>query len=351
MSDIYSTLNDYLNEICAYLTYQDAFLLKEIYKIVLLNDRFLQHIGNYDLDWNPVQNKLTYKDVFLLAREILATIDSGYLPSFDSLITSGKLDFSFDASYKDSSCVTFWNKGQIIQKLINVNREFNYNDVITLIHEFIHYVNAEANTVNRHYFTEFLSIYFEIYSVLYLLKKDVPRNEMDALNRIKNLKRASSQFFQYEIPLLAFEKIGNINENTVPLLQKYFVEIKQELFDEHCKWLYDALEEIKKKNEKEIKQTPIILGEVLSEEFLTKDYRYILGTILALYALKYANMKDIVFLNNHIGEYENQTIYDICLRIGIDLKETNFFENLFAATDEFMKTVKQDKDFSLTRNK
>ena len=353
MLEIYKTLNSYLNDICVYLGQQDTFLLEKIDKISMLNDRVLEHIQNYDLSNNPVQNKLTYKEVFMLAREIIATIDSSYLSSFDALITSGELDFSFEANYTDSFCRTVWYEGRVIQKLINVNRVFNYKDVITLIHEFIHYVNAKKNTLNHHYFTEFFSIYFELYSNLYLLKKGIPKNEIDSLARIKSLKQISSRFYQYEIPLLAFEKIGNINENTVALLQEHFLDIKQELFDEHCTWFYKVLEQIKKKNEKKIDQNPGILGIVLSEEFIAKDYRYILGTILALYALKYADMKDIVFLNNHICEYESKAVHDICLMMKIDLKEKNFFEHLFSATDEYIKMINQnsEKDFSLMRKK
>ena len=79
MLEIYKTLNSYLNDICVYLGQQDTFLLEKIDKISMLNDWVLEHIQNYDLSNNPVQNKLTYKEVFMLAREIIATIDSSYL--------------------------------------------------------------------------------------------------------------------------------------------------------------------------------------------------------------------------------------------------------------------------------
>ena len=72
-----------------------------------------------------------------------------------------------------------------------------------------------------------------------------------------------------------------------------------------------------------------------------------------MYALKYADMKDIVFLNNHICEYESKEVHDICLMMKIDLTEKNFFEHLFSATDEYIKMINQnsEKDFSLMRKK
>lgn len=83
------------------------------------------------------------------------------------------------------------------------------------------------------------------------------------------------------------------------------------------------------------------LGCVLSEEFITQNYRYILGTILAIYARKYANFDDIVHLNNHIGEYDNKSVYDICLSIGIDIKDDQFLQKTFQALDEYVDS-KQD---------
>ena len=114
------------------------------------------------------------------------------------------------------------------------------------------------------------------------------------------------------------------------------MNIPQETFEHECLRLHDWLNYIYEDNEEEIKQEPSNLGAILSEEFLTIDYRYILGTILAIYALKYSNFKDIVYLNNHINEYNDKSILEICLSIGIDLKDENFLDNLKIALDEFV---------------
>ena len=171
MKEIYDKLNYYLNEICKYLEKGNSLLLENIHGISILNDEFLKHIQSYHLDNKTKQNKLTFEDIFLLAREIIGSIDESYLESFDNLIKSGELDFSFESIYEDSVCISTHRKNQVKQ-IININREFNYNDVRILIHEFIHYTNGKKISTNSHYFTEFLSIYFEFYAIDYLLKKE-----------------------------------------------------------------------------------------------------------------------------------------------------------------------------------
>lgn len=339
MKEIIDKLNYYLNEICNYLEKGNGFLLKNILFISGLNDTFLEHIQCYNLDNETKQNKLTFEDVFLLAREIVESIDKSYLEHFDNLIQSGELDFSFENAYEDSQCISMYRKNQVKQ-IININREFNYNDVILLMHEFIHYTNGKQNSINRHYFTEFLSIYFEFYAIDYLLKKGINKDEIDYFRRFKNVERHSTALFQYEIVLLSFIKFGNLDENTVSLVQQYLLNIKKEEFEKECSILYKNLCLIEEKYKEKINGNSKMLGRVLSEEFITQNYRYILGTILAIYAYKYVDFKDIIYLNNHINEYDDKSVYEICLSIGIDVNDENFQQELFTAMDEYIDNKK-----------
>ena len=55
---------------------------------------------------------------------------------------------------------------------IDISRTYNYDDVLTLIHEFIHSTNSSKNMgVYRYILTEFFSIYFEMLSQNELLEK------------------------------------------------------------------------------------------------------------------------------------------------------------------------------------
>jgi len=112
---------------------------------------------------------LTYQDVYNLAREIIESINSDYLEDFDKLIENGQLDFGYEGEYEDSVFV-HEQKDSNIYNYINIKREFNYSDVGSLVHEFIHYTNGKNNnTIKRRILTEFLSIYYENYAIDYLI--------------------------------------------------------------------------------------------------------------------------------------------------------------------------------------
>ena len=337
MKEIYEKINKYLNDICTFLEQDNSFLLDNIYWICRLNDDFLQFLNNYDsLDNEVVENKLTFEDVYLLAREIIETIDFNYLKDFDKLIETGELDFSYDKEYIGSYCHTLIKDGKLKIQLININRHFNYDDVVTLIHEFIHYTNTKKRTENVHLFTEFLSIYFETYAIDYLLAKGINKNEIDYLSRIKNTFRTAKNLYNYEIILLAFIKFGSIDENTIFYLREYLMNIKPEVFEKECKNFYEVLTDIEKNKKLETEDDFEKVKELLIEPFITSDYRYVIGTLLAFNAYKHSNLKDVVYLNNHIGEYDDKDFYDICLSIGIDLDNPNLEVDLFNSIIEYL---------------
>lgn len=314
--------------------------LENLWNISILNDKFLTCLEKYPLDNKVNQNNLTFKDVYELSREIIANIDKSYLKSFDNLIKNGELDFSYENEYTDSECISFYKNNKVTTRIININREFNYSDVRILVHEFIHYTNANACTKNRCYFTEFLSIYFEFYAIEYLLNLGINREEIDYLSRIKSHINHSTFLFNYEIILLAYVKFGNINESTVGFLQKFIVNIKQETFENDCKMLYKNLTIAEKYCKDKIDENPRLFGKYICDEFISKNYKYVLGTILAIYAKKYCDFDKIAYLNNHINDYDDKNVYDICLSIGINLEDKNFLQNLFSATEELLEGYK-----------
>ncbi len=337
MNDIYAQLNDYLNEICKYLEKDHSFFLSHIYTIAYYNDIFLTRLEKYPINHEVVSNKLTYQDVYLLAREIIAHIDKYYLIFFDKLMASGELDFSYEQNYLDSQCISIFKK-DYTQQLININRSFNYNDVRVLVHEFMHYTNGLQYFANRQFFTEFFSIYFEFYAIDYLISKGIDKREIDYYHRIRSVKEHSNSLMGYEIVLLSFFKFGFIHENTYSLLNQYFLNMDKDSFDNECRLLFHQLRRIDQENEEIGKDR---LGYILSSKFITQNYRYVLGTILAIYAWKYSKFSDVVFLNNHLHEFDHLKVEEICLKIGIDLNSSSFKENFFLALDEYMNHLQE----------
>lgn len=339
MDEIYNKLNDYLNEICKYLEVQDSFLLENIHILAGLNDKMLMVLNNYNFDNKVITNKLTFEDVFNLAREIIEQIDVSYLDSFDSLIKTGELDFSYENKYYGSHYQYFYNDNkEVLGKLININREFSYDDVLTLVHEFIHYTNGDRITNNRYYLTEFLSIYFEFFAIDYLLEKGIDKEEMDYLFRFKFTKKSCKLLNRYELILLAYSKFGKIDDNSYVFLKQFFLDISKETFENECKDFCELLIKAEKNTEEEIKKNPKCFGEIISKEFITSNYRYIMGTALAIYARKYVDFKDMVYLNNHINDFNDKDVFDICKSMGIN-KYSDFINMLYTAMDEYLNEL------------
>lgn len=333
----YQKLNNYLNQIFMILSDYDYFLIKNIDKIARLNSKYLSFIEKYDLNSSIKDNKLTYEDVYLIAREIIASIDKSYLNDYDNLIKSGQLDFGYEEEYDDSEFVHEHN-------LINIRREFNYNDVISLVHEFIHFTNGKAKkSQNRYLLTEFLSIYFEIYALDYLMEQGIPENEVGIYDRLKWTRGSSITLSRYEIIFLAYEKFGNINEETYTYLNKYYLAMSKEEFDRECQYLLDYI--IKKEDEY---KTNITFEKEFIYDFCSPffdNYRYFLGTLLAFYSRKYSKIEDIVYLNNHINDCELGEIKlsKVLKKIGIDINDSDFEQQIFDSIDSYIKEYSNEK--------
>ena len=167
----YKKLNRYLNMVFNVLEYNDSFLIKNAVSIDYSIEELLNYCINDNIDFLSKENNMTFMDIYRETREIIMSISPKYVEEFDKLLNSGVIDFSYDNEYTDSEFI-FYFKNKV--GIININRRFNYNDVVLLIHEFFHYLNSRIvnRSENTYLFTEFISIYFEIYSINYLKKKN-----------------------------------------------------------------------------------------------------------------------------------------------------------------------------------
>lgn len=338
----YEKLNNYLNDIFIILDKYDSFFIRNISALSELNDDFIEFINKYNLEENTEENNLTYEDVYSITRNIIESIEPLYLKDYDNLIKDGKLDFGYENEY-DDSCFVHKNS------LINIRREFNYNDVIALVHEFIHYTNGKGKkSESRYQLTEFLSIYFEIYALDYLMKQGIERNQISIYDRLKSAINHAKSLYNYEIIFLAYEKFGAINENTITYLNKYYVDISKEDFEKECKNLLKHIIE----QETKYKQSIRYEKEYETEEFIYEfcspffsNYRYLLGTLLAYYARAYSKIENIVYLNNHINDFD---LCDLPLpvllnKIGININDKEFKNKVFDSIDSYINEYTNQK--------
>lgn len=165
-------------------------------------------------------------------------------------------------------------------------------------------------------FTEFIAIYFEKFANKYLIEeKNVPIDEIPLNSREISLYRHNREFYKYSVILLAYEKFGNTNENTTNDLDK-LLKFKDNSFERECIELlqkFDKINETNNEKDSVIKMTKLV----------NYNYKYIVGTFLAHYALEHSKIEDMVKLNDNINteEYANLSVEEILNTVGIKINE------------------------------
>ena len=312
--EMYKRLNNYLNDIFIELNKRDKIFVDNLHSIVILNTIINENFTGHITD-EYKKNNLTFNDVFLLGREVIEYINPKYLEEYDELISSGKLEFNYDGGC-DSHMQCKLNSDI---KIIDIGRRFNYDDVITLIHEFIHYSELKIKnemTCNYEFFTEFIAIYFEKIAEKYLIEeKNIPIDEIPLNLRTISLYYHNCNFYKYSVILLAYENFGNINENTTNDLDK-LMKFKDDSFEQEC---IDLLQKFDKINETNNEKDSVIK----MTELVNYNYKYIVGTFLAHYALEHSKIEDMVKLNDNINteEYANLSVEEILNTVGIKINE------------------------------
>lgn len=334
-------LNFYLNDCFRGLEVRDGFLLGNIHNLALLAHTYTAFIDTYEIEEESICNHLTYEDVMFLAREVIGSISKEYLTDFDLLMENGELDFGYEKEYRESS-FTYLHNAKC--GLIDINRDFHYSDVITLVHEFMHYTNGKTDHISykRYILAEFFSIYFEIYAQEYLIKKkSVPREEMDYYLRLRNIKYHANAFQSYDVIFFMYQLFGEINLDYFHLLNGVYFQIELQDFDQKCLSLLQHFEKVEKKYKIDImyekNYDDYEFSMYLSCGFCN-HYRYLLGGVLAFYAFDHCDMKDIVYLNDHINSeaLAHVNIFDFLYRVGIPLTSNNFFDDAFASMKKWI---------------
>ncbi len=315
----YKRLNDYLNDVFLEFQKKNKIFVDNLIPIwglsTIINDYFKNNIETFQI--KSKSNHLTFEDVYLLAREIIEKISPRYLGEYDELIKSGALNFNFNS--KGYSEFSFNRYNEIVnKKLINISREFNYDDVVSLIHEFFHYTQVKMNkkiSYNFDFFTEFIAIYFETIAKRYLIEeKNISKDELIINNRVESLYRNNIKLYQYITVLVAYEYLGNINENTEEDLRN-ILRIRDPSFQKECLQTLNKLDSFKKNK-------PVV-------NLFNQNYRYVVGIILAYYALEHSKLEDMVELNDKINtEYAELSAQEVLNKVGIPLNQNMVLESL-----------------------
>mgnify|MGYP004507305037 FL=1 len=366
----YKRLNDYLNDAFIYLSKYDGFFIQNMHMIFPLNSILYENLKGIDLRHNFHKNNLTYEDVFNLTRSEIEKINPNYLENFDKLIDSGRLEFFLHEQnmiIKESTCyenlseienneeeirndsVCSYNNGDYF---IDLARTHNYNDVLMLIHEFIHSTNLSKNMGEyRYILTEFFSIYFEMLSQKELLENGINPSELDIFDRIKNTGKISKEITEYDLVFISYNLFGNIKENSYEDLKKYhIVSSTKKEFECSCVRLLKYFDYQKIQYNNESKEFNLYGYRKCISILFSSGYRYLLGTLFSCFLLENGNKDKIVWLNDHINDekMKNMNLIDVLKMIDIDLTDENINEKLVESAQNYYEnlskySVKEEK--------
>ena len=373
----YKRLNDYLNDTFIYLSGHDGFFIQNMQSIFILNNMLYGKLKDIELEHKFYENNLTFEDVFELARNEIEKINSNYLKEFDKLIDSGRLGLFKQEENINIKEVDYYEKLSEVENneeetrntsicfytedgyFIDLARTYNYDDVLSLIHEFIHSTNSSKNMGEyRYILTEFFSIYFEILSKKDLLENGINTSELDIFDRIKNTGKISKKINKYYIVFMSYNLLGNIKENSYEDLEKYnIVSSTKEEFESVCMYLLKYFDYQKIQYNNESKEFNLYDYRKCISKLFSSGYRYLYGTLFACYLLENGNKDKIVWLNDHINDEEikNMNLTDVLKIIGIDLTDKNIDAKLVDSAQNYYEnlskySVKKEKEKSLTYN-
>lgn len=373
----YKRLNDYLNDTFIYLSGYDRFFIQNMQSIFILNNMLYGKLKDIDLEHKFYKNNLTFEDVFELARNEIEKINPNYLKEFDKLIDSGRLGLFKQKENINIKEVDDYEKISEIENneqetrydsvcsyteddyFIDLAREYNYNDVLMLIHEFIHSTNSSENMGEyRYILTEFFSIYFEMYAQRNLLESGINSSELDIFDRIKDTGKISKEMNEYDLVFISYNLFGNIKENSYEDLEKYhIVSSTKKEFECACVRLLKYFDYQKIQYNNESKEFNLHDYRKCISILFSSGYRYLLGTLFSCYLLENENKDKIVWLNDHINDekMKNMNLIDVLKMIDINLTDENINEKLVESAQKYYEnlskySVKEFAEKSLTYN-
>ena len=373
----YKRLNDYLNDTFIYLSGHDGFFIQNMQSIFILNNMLYGKLKDIDLEHKFHENNLTFEDVYELARNEIEKINPNYLKEFDKLINSGRLELFKQEENINIKEVDYYEKLSEVENneeetrntsicfytedgyFIDLARTYNYDDVLSLIHEFIHSTNSSKNMGEyRYILTEFFSIYFEILSKKDLLENGINTSELDIFDRIKSTGMISKKIVEYDLVFMAYNLFGNVKEDSYEDLEKYhIVSSTKEDFENTCINLLQYFDYQKIVYNNENKEFNLYNYRKHISKMFSSGYRYLYGTLFACHLLENGNKDKIVWLNDHINDEEikNMDLTDVLKIIGIDLTDENIDAKLVDSAQNYYEnlskySVKKEKEKSLTYN-
>lgn len=338
--EYYFKLNKYLNDIFNYIEKKDIFLFENLDDIYKLSKIIYNSFCEVEFSDVEKCNDLTFFDIINYSREIINIIDEKYLVLFDNALNNGELNFS----YNEREDNYFLNLNDI--GIINIDRSYNYQDIINLLHEFGHYLcNKGKKGTNLGYMLdEFIARYFEIQASKYVMGLGFKEEVVKASYTIEYLLDNIYEFMNYYSLVKMYYCFGDCNIYSQKLFKKYLYNIDLDKFNDLCLEKLELLDYIKEKYTNECRENFEVFNsdELICEmaKIFDEDYRYIIGTVLAFYPFDKKKISDIID-NINTDKYEDISFTQFCEKLNIDINNENFVNIVCNSIEGYNKIIKK----------
>ena len=237
-----------------------------------LNDMMIARLKEEPLSAGKSEN-LDLKKIFSYVDIILKSLGSKYYDEFCKLKQSG-------AILIDNLGKTRGSYLSADGKTINFKYTGSYFDIATLIHEFVHYLNrltcVNKSPLNRQYFGETMAISFELYAQKHLITSGIPKN-LVGLNIRYDFERMMVNYYKNTIDELKIIWNAGLPKTS------------------------------------EVSQEEIALSREIGSHF-----QHLLGFLLGYYITNNFSLKDIIYLNNHLNDFESPKDIFMYLKINLE---------------------------------
>ena len=331
----FDVINDYLNNLSLYM-----FECKDVEDnydfLIRMNNCFSNYFGDrYFVDGSsqivPRKNNLTYEDVLNISRKVIESINPKYLEEFDKLLNSGIIDFGYEDEYEYSFVRHVFSKGKLESRIINLKRSFNYNDIETLVHEFMHYVCFVGDGMRNKIIGEMISIYFELYTMEYLKKNyNFELEELFYNRRLVSIYRHSGELKKIELLLYLYMNFGNLDENSYKYAAGNYKDYSKEDYESECKKTLEIIKKIK--------------DGTYEKNVVEESHYYLYATLLAFYFRKKVSLEKMLNFVDNVKNVENEDLGLIELLNKYNLKiEDNVGEVLYNSFNEYLDIFEAEK--------
>lgn len=286
-----------------------------------------------------INSNLTENDILIEARAIIGMINKDYINEYDRLVKNNSIKFSYDSSKEN---IYEFENGEA---LINIKIEKTYDDVISLVHEFIHYTTDHGNkTSDTHYvLSEFFSIYFELIATQCLINNNIDSSQINLKYRYKDLLDNVYVMNCYLPILMIYKENGYISENLINKFKIDGFRLDNSTIMNNCNTVLEMFDDV----DFEYNSDPSKKEEdyeFFISSLVDTEYLYVLGILCSFNALKNSEVEDVVSLNNHINDsilfYKNINI--VLKLINIDIYDDKFLYETLNELNKFsnMRYVK-----------